>query len=448
LYTSLDKIDIVTKPNETGRAAYLLTDHRTPAEVDAEPELSVLFALTRCSAARAMGANAGGADVVYVCRKAPPDYLREAVAATGGSVSVDVGNTLPAVPARTVAEIADGAFAALARRVAAREKLALELPLLARLEDATLHSPPKQEEDEGGYWTRTLEIAAVCGELLRAKTAGRWDEVQDLGGLFPFAFAAEGGTFNVADKAQRFMEQGESQRPSQLLLMADDLGRDEEGPLLVNLKPGDFPRDRGVFRPLLEGGANDDPRMPIVFVGRDHPNSFAYLPAGSPDSEKCFDEALANLARIELEAVPHEIAGFELLVVGGHFYASEKILDEAFMKGLHRRLGSELLAAAVPHKGLLLVTDKVVPPVVAGIVAAARVLHDNSEGAPALSPLVFLLKDGKVIGHIESEPTKAEGKAGPARPASPPPKRSGPPRKRPEPPQGLWSKLFGRNRGH
>lgn len=446
MYASLDKIDIVTKQKDTGRASYLLTDHRTPAEIDAEPELSVLFALTRACAARAMGEREGGADVVYVSRKAPPEYLREAVVAAGGSVSVDVGHALPPVPARAVAEIADSAFAGLARRVAARERLALELPLLTRLEDATLHSPPRQEEDEGGYWTRTLELAAVCGELLRLKTAGRWSEVKDLGGLFPFAFEAGSGTFNVADKAQRFMEQGEPQRPSQLLLMADDLGRQEEGPLLVNLKPGDFPRDRGVFRPLLEEGGAADARMPVVFVGRDHPNSFAYLPAGSPGVERCFAEALANLARIELQAVPHEIAGFELLVVGGHFYASEKILDEAFMKGLHRRLGSELLAAAVPHKGLLLVTDKVVPPAVAGIVAAARVLHDNSEGAPPLSPLVFLVKDGKVVGHIEAEATKAEGKAGPARPASPPPKRSGPPRKHPEPPQGLWSKLF--RRGH
>ena len=192
----------------------------------------------------------------------------------------------------------------------------------------------------------------------------------------------------------------------------------------MNLKPGDFPREHGVCRELLEGGK--DARMPLVFVGRDQPNSFAYLPAGSEHVEESFQEALSNLARLELEAVPHEIAGVSMFVVSGHFYASEKILDESFMMGLQRRLGAELLAAAVPYKGLLLVTEQVVPPGIAGFVAAATVLHGNSEGAPPLSPIVFLVKDGKVVGHIATDGKKPDGvkKAAERKP-------------------GFWSRLFG-----
>ena len=440
MYTSLDRIDIVTRQKETGRAGYLLTDHRTAAEVEDEPELSVLFALTRVTAARGMGEREGGADVTYVCSSAPPDFLREAVASAGGSVTVDVGTPVPAPATRPLGDIADEAFRGLAGRVAGRDGGSLDAALLGRLEDATLASPPKQEDDEPAYWSRTLELAAVCGELLRAKAGGRWNEAEDRDGLFPFAFAAGNGTFNVADKARRFVDQGESQRPAQLLLMADDLGRADEGPLMVNFKPGDFPRDRGVCRELLEGGAKDT-RMPLVFVGRDQPNTFAYLPKGTADAELSFQEALANLARLELEAVPHEIGGVELHVVSGHFYASEKLLDEAFMLRLQRRLGGELLGAAVPHKGLLLVTPHVVPPAVAGFVAAAKVLHDNTAGAPPLSPVVFLVKDGKVVGHIETEAKQGEAAKAPAPPARRP---TGPPSKRPEPPpkQGLWSRLF------
>lgn len=435
MYTSLDRIDIVTKKKETGRPGYLLTDHRTAAEIESEPELSVLFALTRVKAASAMAAGEGGADVLYVCRSTPPAFLREAVAAAGGSLTVDAGTPLPAPPTRTVGEIADEAFRALAGRVAKRDGGNLDRALLERLEDATLQAPPKQEGDEPLYWARTLELAAVCGELLRAKTGGRWTEATDRGGLFPFAFTAGNGTFNVADKARRFLDQGEAQRPAQLLLMADDLGRDQEGQLMVNLKPGDFPRDHGVCRELIEGSGSGDARMPVVFVGHDQPNTFAYLPAQSPDADRSFAEALANLARLELEAVPHEIAGLQVLVVSDHFYASEKILDEAFMRGLQRRLGAELLAAAVPYKGLLLVTHQVVPPAVAGFVAAAAALHKNTRGAPALSPVVFLVRDGKVVGHLETEKPKPEARKPP-----------GPPRKRPEPPRsGFWSRLF---RGH
>lgn len=436
MYTSLDRIDIVTKSKETGRAGYVLTDHREAAEIAAEPELSVLFALTRLSAAKTMGEREGGAEITYVCHTVPPPFLREAVASAGGRLTVDAGPPLPPWSTRPLGDVADEAFRGLARRVAARCGVGLEASLLTRLEDETLQSPPKQEDDEHAYWARTLELAAVCGELLRTKSGGRWTAAADGNGLFPFAFTAGNGTFNVADKAHRFMDQGEAQRPGQLLLMAEDVGRQDEGPLMPNLKPGDFPRDHGVCRELLEdvpGGA----RMPLVFVGRDQPNTFAYLPAGSPDVERSFDEALANLARLDLEAVPHDIAGVEVLVVSGHFYASEKILDETFMKALHQRLGAELLAAAIPHKGVLLVTRQVVPPIVAGFVALTAALHENTQGAPPLSPVVFLVKDGKVVGHLEAKSKGPEaGFARPRRTSASPPKRPESPR------QGLWSKLF------
>lgn len=93
--------------------------------------------------------------------------------------------------------------------------------------------------------------------------------------------------------------------------------------------------------------------------------------------------------------------------------------------GLQRMLGSELLAAAVPYKGVLLVTQQVVPPGIAGFVAAAAILHGNTRGAPPLSPVVFLVKDGKVVGHIATDAGTPESA------------KKGPERK-----QGLWSRLF------
>lgn len=441
MYTTLDRIDIVTKKKEDGRAGYVLTDHRSADEIEAEPELSVLFALTRVSAARAMGEREGGADVSYVCRSAPPGFLREAVVAAGGVVSVD-GAEEPPGASRSVDDITDEAFRGLAARVAARDGGVVDALLLERLEDATLASPPRQDDDEGQYWARVLELGALCGELLRAKTGGRWTAARDRDGLFPFAFTAGNGTFNVVDRAHRFLDQGESQRPAQLLVMADDVGRADEGPSMLNLKPGDFPREHGVCRPLLEAKGPSAARIPLVFVGRDQPNSFAYLPAGSPDADRHFEEAHANLAKLDLPAVPHDIGGVKVHVVSGDFYASEKILDRAFLRDLQGKLGAELLAAAVPHKGLLLLTDRVVPPEVAGFVALAAVLHRETRGAPPLSPVVFLVRDGEVVGHIETE-----GKAEPAKAAALPPRRSAPPKRptaRPAKP-GFWSRLF---RGH
>jgi hypothetical protein len=441
MYTTLDRIDIVTKKKEDGRAGYVLTDHRSADEIEAEPELSVLFALTRVSAACAMGEREGGADVSYVCRSAPPGFLREAVAAAGGVVSVEGAEEPPGV-SRSVDDIADEAFRGLAARVAAREGASVDAPLLERLEDATLASPPRKDDDEGQYWARVLELGALCGELLRAKTGGRWTAARDRDGLFPFAFTAGKGTFNVVDRAHRFLDQGESQRPGRLVLMADDVGREAEGPPMLNLKPADFSREHGVCRPLLDAKGPAAGRIPLVFVGWDQPSSFAYLPAGSPDAERLFDEALANLAKLDLPAVAHDVGGVKVHVVSDHFYASEKILDRAFLRSLHRTLGAELLAAAVPYKGVLLVTERVAPPEIAGFAAVAAVLHAETEGAPQLSPVVFLIRDGEVVGHLETE-----GKPPQAKAAAPAPRRTAPP-KRPTPrpaKPGFWSRLF---RGH
>ena len=429
MYTSLDRIDITTKDEDTGRTGYVQTDHRSAAEIEAEPERSVLFALTRVMAPLSMGEREGGADVSYVCMQAPPAFLAEAVAAAGGRLLVDSTPVPLAAPVRSAAEIADAAFRGLASRLLRGQ--ALDKRALTRIEDETLQQPPNQEEDEGAYWTRAFDLAALAGELLRARVGGEWIALGERDGLFGFAFKASNATFNVFDKVQRFLEQGESQRPSQLLRMAEDLGS-EQGPLMVNLKPGSFPRDRGICRELLASG----PRFPLIFLGHDQPNSFGYLPAGTPDSDRSFSEALANLARLELPAEEQEIAGLKFLVVSDHYYASEKILDRAFMQSLHRRLDAELLTAAIPHKGVLVVSRDVVPPFVVGIKTMAETLHAGADGGTALSPLVFLLKDGEVVGHIDSREDEAatakEAKrAAPQKPLARKPK------------QGFWPWLRG-----
>ena len=400
MHTSLGRIDIVTKAKDGGRPGYILTDHRSAAEIESEPELSALFAMTRVIAATTMGAREGEADVSYVCATVPPSFLHEAVVSAGGRVSVEHRPVLAHPSPRDVGAMADAAFSGLAERVRRRDGGALDEALLGRLEEGTLASPPKQEEDEGAYWTRLHELAAVCGELLRARTGGRWAEAADRNSLLPFAFVAGQATINVADKAQRFLDEGEFYRPSQLLRMVEDL-ETREGPLMVNLKPGDFPRDRGVCRELLEGTGPGGTRLPLVFLGHDQPNTFAYLPARTADDQCSFEEALANLARLTIPSEEHEIAGVKVLVVSNHFYASEKILDQSFMRTLHERLGAELLAAAIPCKGLLFVTGKIAPPAVLKFALMAETQYRDAEGG-APSPVVFLARDGKVVGHLDT----------------------------------------------
>src|SRR5437764_4414089 len=97
MYCSLDKIDLVVD----GQPVAMQTDHRTRAEIDADPELSALFAMARVINARAHIAGSGfagprsgaegprgvsidGGTVHYVAAHGVPSIVREALAATGG----------------------------------------------------------------------------------------------------------------------------------------------------------------------------------------------------------------------------------------------------------------------------------------------------------------------------------------------------------------------------
>ncbi len=75
---------------------------------------------------------------------------------------------LAAAPDSDIGALADRAFAELARRVAVRTGTRDLAIALRMLEDQTIAAPPARD-DELAFWSRVLELAALAGELLRAK---------------------------------------------------------------------------------------------------------------------------------------------------------------------------------------------------------------------------------------------------------------------------------------
>jgi hypothetical protein len=116
-------------------------------------------------------------------------------------------------------------------------------------------------------------------------------------------------------------------------------------------------------------------------------------------------------------------------------------LDREFMRSLHDDLGADLLAAAAPARGCLLVgriTDN--PAAIARFAELARSRHDES-GDRSISPAVMLVSDGRVAGYVrgpQDEPREADTKPEPklARPETEPGQDS----KKP----GFLRRLFGR----
>lgn len=316
------------------------------------------------------------------------------------------------------AALADRAFAALAARVQRRVGLTDPAVALKALEAETLADPPDADEDESSYWTRVLELAAVVAEIIRAQRGGQWIESE--GADVPFGFECpNAGTMLPTNRAQRFIEDGEEESMFYLLGTFDDLQIPEhERPLLPSLRHrGDATLEDIIVRPLLAKAT--DPEIPVIAYGTDTPTAFGLLKASrTEDREELHAKAIANLASQTVEIEELDLGGFRFLAISNSFFATEKLLDQPFMRQLHARLGAPVLAASVPRRGLMFVTDAAPsdPPRAMSILAA--ITDKESATTRRISKAILLVSEGAVVGHAQLGNTDDE-------PTPPPPKKPG-----------------------
>jgi hypothetical protein len=281
-----------------------------------------------------------------------------------------------------------------------------------------------------------VELAAVAGELLRSQCGGRWIEVQGLATL-PFVFhLAPGGEssprINALGRAERFLKNGERDSLVHLLRMAEDHVNRKEQPkrVLFTLKPPDWAgQDKTVCRPVLEGDKTAA-EVPLLAYGEDMPNSFAiFVKDGARElqMDALHAQALETLKQVEVEVQEIDESEGKLLVVSGHYFAAEKLLDGDFMRGMHERLHSSLLVAGVPRKGLLFVGDVSSPQLMNGLMAILAAEHAKN-GSESISPTPLIVSEGKIVGVVRSVDKQEEP------PAATPPEK---PRK------GFFSRLLG-----
>lgn len=240
MYYDLDRIDVIAGPYR------IQTDDRTRAEIEQEPELSVLFALSRVRSARllrpeeiaAMPASSPHKPIIYGAYDVPA-FLAKAVAAAGGVIQDPDTNVqyAPPCPVETMSELADRAFAGLAER--ARRRLAAPdlIAALRTLENETLASPPMHDETAGPnvdaddddrrhYWARVCELSALAGEILRSRHGGAWTEIEEEEvDTIPFGFQLRPDCIVLpSNSAHRVIHSGQPQM-LRLLALATLQGR-------------------------------------------------------------------------------------------------------------------------------------------------------------------------------------------------------------------------------
>lgn len=426
MYSSLNKIDIVL--DDAGRKVAVQTDHREAAEIDRDWEVSAAFAAARAVNPR----RAGGCGAVrFAMMHRPSDRYLELCAALGAEVEiVPEQRTMAAAPdeARALAIVGE-ALRALGTRLLARRGLGDDEAGIVKLQEEyamRAGAAGGVEEDEIGHWTAVVELAAGVGEVLCRRYGTTWGSDPEFFAMIPLVLVDGEARTNVFGKVERYFEEGPSEAPAKLFTMLADHGAQLQGPVMFNLRPADWAgRDRALVLPrLLENLPDGD--QPVLVLVRDLPNTVATLPAATSPEEVAVlrAEAESNLAAHSVEVAEVD-APMPLLVVGGSYYACEKILDPAFMGTLHARLSSKLLAAGIPAKGQLWVTTALTEPAQVGVFAMlVRRRHEDSPPNERLSTEVFLISDGTVVG-------VARGGA-PQQPEDNKPKK------------GFWARLFGR----
>ena len=195
MFSSLDRVDLVyTGPD--GRVRWLQSDHRRPAQIESEAELSLIFALIRLLDPRRDFPEGDEQPVLeYRCQHTPPAFLRTAIAAAGAELVVD-----GPVPFEGVAPdpglLLRLALAALADRVARERAVACDLAGLAQLER---EQPTRgRDTDEVAYWRAVVQLASFTGEVLRARLGGDWClRGGDEAGVVPAMFVVDAVTIDV-----------------------------------------------------------------------------------------------------------------------------------------------------------------------------------------------------------------------------------------------------------
>jgi hypothetical protein len=179
--------------------------------------------------------------------------------------------------------------------------------------------------------------------------------------------------------------------------------------ILPALKPYNWKgRDTVMCRPLLS--EEDAELMPLVAFGYDRPHTFEFLsvkqvPGGSSSENIALLEAAA-LRNLQARPAEWKLETFDLggeslsmTICGDDFLAAERVLDDSFMSEAHRLLSAEMLVVGIPRRGMILSTDfKQQRETVARFAAVVSAQYHRGDSAP-ISPLIFVVQDGRVVGY-------------------------------------------------
>jgi predicted transcriptional regulator len=198
--------------------------------------------------------------------------------------------------------------------------------------------------------------------------------------------------FSITAKGIQFING--SRTPSGSLTEAYEIS-DEK--VMMSFQPGSWPyRNEGLWTSLVKDNANVQPGLPIITFGEDTKDKLQNYPLTERNKElipALTEIAEANLRNIEVQIKDENIG---VLFIHGHYYASEKLLDKEFMLSLHKRMNAEVLAASIPRKGVLFVSNDM--PGLDNFKLITEMEYEKNKDEKPLSSSIFMVHQGRVQG--------------------------------------------------
>lgn len=182
--------------------------------------------------------------------------------------------------------------------------------------------------------------------------------------------------------------------------------------LLPVLKPIDWPRrtdtlhrllapledENAVYNALVTYGYEE--AKGIRFVNKIHDLEL------SPEEIEA--ESLLNLADEEVQQHIVPMEEFKVILCDSNYFAAEKILDVQLMQSLQAQLETDLIVVSIPRRGILLAANGLLPDESLMKFAQMGIFTyiDDEPKNPPISPLVYMVQDGEIVGFLNLDMPK------------------------------------------
>lgn len=173
------------------------------------------------------------------------------------------------------------------------------------------------------------------------------------------------------------------------------------------LKPGDWVGIRaGAVKSNLIG--TDEDLKVVVGFGYDTPDNFVFLThqhLEKLDPDEVLQEAFKNLEEFETEFTAVEKLENKVLISSGLDFCSERILSPKHMLKAHNMLGADEILVSIPRRTCMMVVARHADTQLLGTFINLHVgtWEDDSYGNAPIANLLFVLKEGQIVGTIPLE---------------------------------------------